>query len=500
MRTLTSTFLIAFITSLGFAQAPINDFEYTFKVNGLPDSIDSAVYVANYFGGKQYYYDTLTIDKNGEFKMSGDSINGGIYSIIMWDRKSYFEFVVNEPKIEMETEFNDYINKMQVKASEENTNFYEYLRFVNQKSELANSLKKELQSAQGKEKEKAQETLMGIDKDVIAYKKQFMADHPDLFISKVFRASAEPDVPEYKEIKDEKERNKRRYVEFKAQYLEGVDLTDDRLLRTPVLHNKLNYYVTKLTPQAPDSIIATADMLVGMAGDNKEVRKYIIHTITSKYEDSKIMGMDAVLIHMGEQYYCPDKAWWLSEEKLEKFCERISAMSPLMIGKPAPNLILLDTAGEWKSLYGMQANYTVLYFWDSGCGHCKKVTPKLKEFYDEYKAKGVEVYAVGTEFENDDWKKYIHKNGLNWTNVSDTPEANENAYELIQGGKTTLESLNFRDTYDIFSTPKVFLLDKNKKIIATKLSPEQIGDFIDDQMNADAGPTKDKKNSKKSEK
>ncbi len=58
-------------------------------------------------------------------------------------------------------------------------------------------------------------------------------------------------------------------------------------------------------------------------------------------------------------------------------------------------------------MYELKANYTILYFWDSGCGHCKKVTPKLLDFYAEYKDKGVEVYAIGTEFETEDWKKYV---------------------------------------------------------------------------------------------
>ena len=91
---------------------------------------------------------------------------------------------------------------------------------------------------------------------------KFIEDNPDFLISKVFKASAEPDVPEYNEVKDEDERQRLRYKEFKIQYLKDVDFADERLLRTPVLHNKLNYYITKLVVQAPDSIIKEADALV----------------------------------------------------------------------------------------------------------------------------------------------------------------------------------------------------------------------------------------------
>src|SRR5690606_26565659 len=112
------------------------------------------------------------------------------------------------------------------------------------------------------------------------------------FISKVFSASAEPEVPDFEDIKDNNERQKMRYRAFKSEYLKGVDFTDERLLRTPILHNKLSYYMTKLVAQVPDSLIKEADILVARAKPNREVHKYVIHYITNKYEDSKIMGMD----------------------------------------------------------------------------------------------------------------------------------------------------------------------------------------------------------------
>ena len=44
---------------------------------------------------------------------------------------------------------------------------------------------------------------------------------------------------------------------------------------------------------------------------------------------------------------------------------------------------------------------------------------------------------------------------------------------------TTVESLNYQETYDIFSTPKIFVLDKDKKIIAKSLSISQLEDMLD---------------------
>ena len=46
--------------------------------------------------------------------------------------------------------------------------------------------------------------------------------------------------------------------------------------------------------------------------------------------------------------------------------------------------------------------------------------------------------------------------------------------------KTTLESLNYSDTYDIYSTPRVFVLDKDKKIMFKQLSIKQLEEVMDD--------------------
>lgn len=54
----------------------------------------------------------------------------------------------------------------------------------------------------------------------------------------------------------------------------------------------------------------------------------------------------------------------------------------------------------------------------------------------------------------------------------------ENANEFVPR-YTTIESLNYQNTFDIFSTPKVFVLDKDKKIIAKNISISQLEDMID---------------------
>jgi thiol-disulfide isomerase/thioredoxin len=114
-------------------------------------------------------------------------------------------------------------------------------------------------------------------------------------------------------------------------------------------------------------------------------------------------------------------------------------------------------------LYDIKARYTILAFWDPTCSHCKVEVPELHHIYDSLKTKGVsiEVFAVGIESDPELWKKFIREHNLDWINVTDP--ANQT---------------RFRDFYDIYSTPVIYLLDDQKRIIAKRLDPQKALDFI----------------------
>jgi len=143
----------------------------------------------------------------------------------------------------------------------------------------------------------------------------------------------------------------------------------------------------------------------------------------------------------------------------------VNALKPNLIGSQCPNIELPDMAGVKRKLSDVKAKITVLYFWDSSCSHCKKVTPALKSIYDKYKNKGFEVYAVYTQGNQPEVVEYISKNQLNWLNVWD-PALNS----------------NFRNLFDIYSTPVIFVLDKNKKIIAKRISEESLTKMLEIEL------------------
>jgi thiol-disulfide isomerase/thioredoxin len=204
------------------------------------------------------------------------------------------------------------------------------------------------------------------------------------------------------------------------------------------------------------------------------------------------MGMDKVYIMMADKYYCSKNAegkspaFWMTEEKLKELCEKIPVQRNLVMGVEPPNIILRDTTDtKWIGFKSLKSEYTILYFWDPECGHCKKTTPKLQTLYDQkFKDRNIEIFAVGkaTGEDFEKWKKFIRDNKLTFINVGVTDPlfkaAMEDARQFVPK-YTTLESLNYQTTYDIFSTPRVFVLDKDKKIIAKSISISQLEDLMD---------------------
>jgi len=143
---------------------------------------------------------------------------------------------------------------------------------------------------------------------------------------------------------------------------------------------------------------------------------------------------------------------------------------------------LADTSErKWINLAEVNHEYTLLIFWAEDCGHCKKEIPKFKQVYDSLKAVSeidLEVFAVCTSIENDDWRKFIIEKELNWINVSDFQEMRDDHMKYLIEKKTTLQSINYRNIYDVYVTPVAYLLDKDKKIIAKQFDSEQLSEIL----------------------
>ncbi len=460
--------IFAYLVLCALPASAQKGFHIKVTVNGLPK--DSICYLANYYGNKQYIQDSARVDANGTVVFKSDTLlPRGIYLFVLPDRR-YFEMIVDrEQRFTLETDTSDYVAQMKVSGSKDNQAFYDYLRLVGNISKRAETIRQEIESAADNsfEKETAQQKMQKLNEEMTENKNQFIKNNPDAFLSKVFKATKEIDIPEAPLLPNGTRDSLFPYRYYKAHFFDNIDMTDDRLLRTPVFHPKLEQYFTKVIAQIPDSIMAAADYVVSLTRPNKEMFKYVVWWITGHYETSNIMGFDAVFVHMVEKYYTPDQAFWVDSTTLYKIRERARVLKPILLGKKLRNLVLKDTAGIYRSLYDIRTPYTLVYIWDPDCGHCKKATPRLKSLYDKAKPHGFEIYAVNNEVERDKWLKFIREHKLNWINVADMEFRDNYRYEL-----------------DIHSTPQMFLLDKDKKIKAKRIDVETLSEILAKEFRA----------------
>lgn len=464
------------------AKSPSEQLPYQFAVNGVNDTV---VYLANYYGEKLFYADTAYADSKGRFgfkKMKPES--EGKFAVVTPGPK-YFEIIIADgERIVIETDTADFIDNMNVIESENNKIMYDYIDFLAERKVRREAIFKEIEENEDNPKVTARlkEEYNALNEEVAAYQKSVPVDHPDKLAAKEIYMGIDVEVPE-----DSREDREKAYYWYKKHYFDHIDLSDERIVRLPIFHSKFINYITKTVVQDPDTLIEAIDELVALTKPQSEVFKYIVHYSTYSFETSKIMGQDKVFVHMVDTYYKEGLADWMDEEKLEKIREKADTKRHTLIGKTLPELILMDTTETWVSTHrDIDSDHMIVYFYDPDCGHCKKVTPKLVEFYNEYKG-DLAVYAVSGNNDNK-WLKFVKKNEMPFYNVSIPQKAYEDAdyaTSLITTRKTNYHSLKYQEHFDVFSTPKIILTDANKKIIAKDIGVEQLGEILE-RLSGDA--------------
>ena len=433
----------------------------------VPQLANQEMYLAYHYGTKQYISDTLMFDGKGKLTVEGDEkLHNGVYLAVFPKLKNkYFEFLIKNQFFGAELLDTNQVNSPTFTNSTDNDVFYKDMKEMVELRNQSIVLEGKIKTGNLLEQPALKEQLNKINVDFTDKRIKLIENNPELFYSDLLGMLREIEIPESPVDENGEEINENfKFYYFKNHYWDYTDFSEEGIIRTPVLSNKLSDYFDKYTVKTQDSIIHSCDIILENAQANEKVFQYALVTLVNKYANSKVMGDDAVYVHLVKNYYESGLASWIDEAQLGKMKERREAIEPLLIGKTSPNLSLRDTSiNKFYSLHDIKTDYTILYIWDPDCGHCKKVTPKLGDFYKKHIDESLNVYAITTSNieELDDWKDFIKKHSLNWINVGDL-----------------YHQTNFRTIYDVTSTPQIFVLDKDKKIIAKRIAVEQLENFF----------------------
>ncbi len=461
-------FVVLFILTGAAVHAKMG---YKIKVEFKEDIPDTTIYLAKYFAKPPptiYKIDSAkVINKRTATFETKDSILGGIYMVLFNNNSKFAEVIVdNGLNTTMTITPSTLPIGITFTNSAENEHYVTYQASAEKYGKLFQELNKRFEKAKTeKDSSDIRKEYKKVNDEFKEIRMNFIDKYPKSFIASVFNAIIVPDAPEGKHYlpdgKTEDSLFAFRYIH--DHYWDKFNFNDNRLIHTPLLDGKLNDYFTNYVIPIPDTFNHEASILLEKMRPSKELFKYTLHFLAGYTERNKVMGMDESFVYLVENYYAKGDAYWLDSAQVAKYIDRAQKISPNIIGAPAPELDLAELFTLQRMNIGsVKAPYTVLAFYDPHCGHCKIEMPELDSVYNaSLKAKGVKVIALGIDSTLSNIRDFVTKNHM------------EDFINVIEPNKNT-----FKAKYDVYSTPKFYLLDENKIIQGKGLKPTNIIDVI----------------------
>jgi thiol-disulfide isomerase/thioredoxin len=163
-----------------------------------------------------------------------------------------------------------------------------------------------------------------------------------------------------------------------------------------------------------------------------------------------------------EPYFLELPNWAKESADGKNIASKISAAKSVKVNSAAPLFESTNAAGETVSLKNYRGHYTLIDFWASWCGPCRKEHPALKELYSDFVNKSFDIISISLDDRRDNWTVAVAKDKLPWVNVSD-----------LKGfqAKAALD-------YGVQAIPANFLINPDGIIIAKNSSPQELKELL----------------------
>ena len=216
-----------------------------------------------------------------------------------------------------------------------------------------------------------------------------------------------------------------------AHFWDGIETFDGPTDENPVLAAQLDFYFEKMVASLPDSITLEISRLIERTENNTELRDFILWHLLERYFHPEYMAQDQVFVWLYDQYFSQLEIKDLNPTNLAIIREKAERLRRLSLFSVAPDIKL----GDSIDLQSIESEYTVLFFYDHSCEICHEEMLDL----DSVCATHPEITALKIDMNSD-------TKGL----------------EVLY------------DAYDIETTPLIYVLDRDKRIIAKKIRAKQI--------------------------
>ncbi|MDR0737756.1 MAG: redoxin domain-containing protein [Prevotellaceae bacterium] len=425
---------------------------------------------------KQETIDTSIVREGGQLSFHSDTLLPvGMYCVDIAGRTLDFFLSEGEPQsFSIQYNLNEGLASAQFTGSPENQALAGYLRFMRERQMRRQQLQQRIQS-NGEHADSLalldvqMETLIREVKNKwteieTAHSGKMIA----LFISSIREPEPAPFTVADSSANIDSLQQNYYYTFFRDHFFDNYQFSSPYLLQMPFYSQALTTYFTRLLKPERQETTGQMARLMEKLKDNKPLYRYTVRELYDLYKNVPYPELEGLYLEVGENYIVGRPEMWDSAyvDKVA-FNIKLAAMNP--VGDKATELKLSDLAGNAMSLYDVQAAYTVLYFYNPQCGACAEITPKVHKTYQDYKNKGVQVFAVYVDRDKDVWMKYVMENKyLDWINAWDADETAD-----IYG------------KYDLHAIPMIYLLDKDKVVVVKDLQQSSLELWLNQLTSAE---------------
>jgi hypothetical protein len=237
-------------------------------------------------------------------------------------------------------------------------------------------------------------------------------------------------------------------------FWDGIEDFDGPTDENPILASQIDFYFDKLVAPLPDSICLEIDRLTEKTSSNTELRDFILWHLLEKYRHPEYMSQDQVFVYLYDQYFSQLEIKDLNATNLALIRDKAERLRRLALFNLAPNFLLNDSV----DLQSVESEYTVLFFYDHDCDVCQRENIDL----DSVCSIHPEITVIAMD---------VNPEGLGGFEIR--TKGNGDLKFPIQNRRITNPS-ELIDLYDIETTPLIYVLDHDKRIIAKKIRAKQI--------------------------
>ena len=109
---------------------------------------------------------------------------------------------------------------------------------------------------------------------------------------------------------------------------------------------------------------------------------------------------------------------------------------------------------------------TIIDFWASWCGPCRKTMPAMIQLYDKYQSKGLGILGISLDKDADAWKRGIGALGITWPQMSD-----------LNGMSNEIALY-----YQVFNIPYTIVVDQKGTILRRGDRGKELEQFVAEQL------------------